>query len=380
MAYLKGLDPADEPRAGALPREPARPGLGVRALDLAGGRVHGPDGRRAWRAVGHSHVALWFHRDDEGKVSGAPGGGRLRAGSVRAGDWLVNPGGVGQPRDGDPRAAWLLLDTDTWTAEWRRVEYPIERGGERDRGGRACPRCSPSASTADSEHSASAYSCCSRSWPRPGGRGLRRRRRGASAIPAAHGDPASRTQLDGRRSARLDRAAGRLQGHPRRPADANDDAVQILTLAARRAWTPTCADALAGQLRPPLGPRRAGSATTSRTSPADRHDADRRRQTETTPHGDRDRDHPDRDPTETTRPPRPTATATDDAIRRNGNGNGNGNGGGAGRRRRGAGGEAEVSPPTEVAGRYVIERRLGRRRHVHRLRGDATPCSSDRWP
>jgi diadenosine tetraphosphatase ApaH/serine/threonine PP2A family protein phosphatase len=33
---------------------------------------------------------------------------------------------VGQPRDGDPRAAWLLLDTSTWTAEWRRVEYPIE--------------------------------------------------------------------------------------------------------------------------------------------------------------------------------------------------------------------------------------------------------------
>jgi diadenosine tetraphosphatase ApaH/serine/threonine PP2A family protein phosphatase len=38
----------------------------------------------------------------------------------------VNPGGVGQPRDGDPRAAWLLLDTDTWKATWRRVEYPID--------------------------------------------------------------------------------------------------------------------------------------------------------------------------------------------------------------------------------------------------------------
>jgi diadenosine tetraphosphatase ApaH/serine/threonine PP2A family protein phosphatase len=33
---------------------------------------------------------------------------------------------VGQPRDGDPRAAWLLLDTSTWTAAWRRVEYPID--------------------------------------------------------------------------------------------------------------------------------------------------------------------------------------------------------------------------------------------------------------
>jgi diadenosine tetraphosphatase ApaH/serine/threonine PP2A family protein phosphatase len=33
---------------------------------------------------------------------------------------------VGQPRDGDPRAAWLLLDTETWKATWRRVEYPID--------------------------------------------------------------------------------------------------------------------------------------------------------------------------------------------------------------------------------------------------------------
>jgi diadenosine tetraphosphatase ApaH/serine/threonine PP2A family protein phosphatase len=41
------------------------------------------------------------------------------------GDWLINPGSVGQPRDGDPRAAWLLLDTAAWTATWRRTEYDI---------------------------------------------------------------------------------------------------------------------------------------------------------------------------------------------------------------------------------------------------------------
>jgi len=38
---------------------------------------------------------------------------------------LLNPGSVGQPRDGDPRAAWLLLDTDRPSAVWRRVEYDI---------------------------------------------------------------------------------------------------------------------------------------------------------------------------------------------------------------------------------------------------------------
>jgi diadenosine tetraphosphatase ApaH/serine/threonine PP2A family protein phosphatase len=37
---------------------------------------------------------------------------------------------VGQPRDGDPRAAWLLLDTEGWSAEWRRVEYDIDRAAD----------------------------------------------------------------------------------------------------------------------------------------------------------------------------------------------------------------------------------------------------------
>jgi diadenosine tetraphosphatase ApaH/serine/threonine PP2A family protein phosphatase len=38
---------------------------------------------------------------------------------------LVNPGSVGQPRDGDPRAAFLVLDTEARTVAWHRVEYPI---------------------------------------------------------------------------------------------------------------------------------------------------------------------------------------------------------------------------------------------------------------
>jgi len=41
--------------------------------------------------------------------------------------YLLNPGSVGQPRDGDRRAAYLLLDTTEWTATWRRIDYDIER-------------------------------------------------------------------------------------------------------------------------------------------------------------------------------------------------------------------------------------------------------------
>ncbi len=39
--------------------------------------------------------------------------------------YLINPGSVGQPRDGDPRAAYLVLDFDRRTATWRRIGYDI---------------------------------------------------------------------------------------------------------------------------------------------------------------------------------------------------------------------------------------------------------------
>jgi diadenosine tetraphosphatase ApaH/serine/threonine PP2A family protein phosphatase len=41
------------------------------------------------------------------------------------GEWLLNPGSVGQPRDGDPRAAWLELDIDGLAARYHRNAYDI---------------------------------------------------------------------------------------------------------------------------------------------------------------------------------------------------------------------------------------------------------------
>jgi diadenosine tetraphosphatase ApaH/serine/threonine PP2A family protein phosphatase len=74
--------------------------------------------------IGHSHVACHFATTD-GETYGeqAYEGTTLDLGDDR---WLVNPGSVGQPRDGDARAAYLLLDTDGWDATFRRVEYPID--------------------------------------------------------------------------------------------------------------------------------------------------------------------------------------------------------------------------------------------------------------
>jgi diadenosine tetraphosphatase ApaH/serine/threonine PP2A family protein phosphatase len=40
--------------------------------------------------------------------------------------YLLNPGSVGQPRDGDRRAAYAIVDTDRRSIELLRLEYPIE--------------------------------------------------------------------------------------------------------------------------------------------------------------------------------------------------------------------------------------------------------------
>jgi len=52
---------------------------------------------------------------------------------------ILNPGSVGQPRDGDPRASYAILDTEAMTWELRRVPYPIEITQERMRA-RGLPR------------------------------------------------------------------------------------------------------------------------------------------------------------------------------------------------------------------------------------------------
>jgi diadenosine tetraphosphatase ApaH/serine/threonine PP2A family protein phosphatase len=124
VEWLRSLSPqGDEEGVGlyhASPRDPIweyvlSTLLAELCLDVAEERVC---------LVGHSHVALSFVRP-EGE---AATGDTRRAGDaldMSDGEWLINPGSVGQPRDGDPRAAWLLLDTGSWQAEWRRTPYDI---------------------------------------------------------------------------------------------------------------------------------------------------------------------------------------------------------------------------------------------------------------
>ncbi len=75
--------------------------------------------------VGHSHVPLAMILEN-GRANGglAPGGHEV---DLAQGRWLLNPGSVGQPRDNDPRAAYVILDLEARTASFRRVTYPVER-------------------------------------------------------------------------------------------------------------------------------------------------------------------------------------------------------------------------------------------------------------
>jgi diadenosine tetraphosphatase ApaH/serine/threonine PP2A family protein phosphatase len=77
--------------------------------------------------IGHSHVALFFTRPAAKRptyVHGAQAGDGAAV-DFASGRWLLNPGSVGQPRDGDPRAAWLELDTEVSSAHYHRVPYDI---------------------------------------------------------------------------------------------------------------------------------------------------------------------------------------------------------------------------------------------------------------
>ena len=141
LDFLSRLEPADETRDVAIyhasPRDPVWeyvlwPDQAAECIAVQAARVS---------LIGHSHVALFFVMGEDRRpprrtsveVEEAARGAQAGAGTrldLSEGRWLINPGSVGQPRDGDPRAAWLELDTDAWEATYHRTEYEIDRAAE----------------------------------------------------------------------------------------------------------------------------------------------------------------------------------------------------------------------------------------------------------
>jgi diadenosine tetraphosphatase ApaH/serine/threonine PP2A family protein phosphatase len=75
--------------------------------------------------VGHSHVATSIVLSDTTLVGGVAPAEFVA--ELSRGRWLLNPGSVGQPRDGDPRAAYLRIDLDSREARFARIAYPVAR-------------------------------------------------------------------------------------------------------------------------------------------------------------------------------------------------------------------------------------------------------------
>lgn len=121
--FLRGLSPSSEQDGAQLFHASARDPVWEYVLTEEAARATFDLTSAAVVLVGHSHVALAL-RAKNGEILGglAPADTEIELGER----WLLNPGSVGQPRDGDPRAAWLLLDLERRFASFRRVAYSIE--------------------------------------------------------------------------------------------------------------------------------------------------------------------------------------------------------------------------------------------------------------
>ncbi len=80
--------------------------------------------------VGHTHIPAVFVAEAGAVRTRRPGDGDV---VVLDGRCLVNPGSVGQPRDGDPRASCAVIDTTAGTASFYRASYRVDQTQRRIR-------------------------------------------------------------------------------------------------------------------------------------------------------------------------------------------------------------------------------------------------------
>jgi diadenosine tetraphosphatase ApaH/serine/threonine PP2A family protein phosphatase len=81
---------------------------------------------------GHTHLPVIFQNDGRNFEGVVPEGESHLAVTLRDGvRYAVNPGSVGQPRDGDARAAFAIYTPDSLTLELRRVDYAIDAAQRR---------------------------------------------------------------------------------------------------------------------------------------------------------------------------------------------------------------------------------------------------------
>lgn len=132
------LTPANAAYLKALPAGPLHQGNGNGGFDLAHGSPRDEDQylTSTWEArsqmplaspvtfFGHTHYQGGFRTSRNEALVNIDRNKLLRLSPRQS--YLVNPGSVGQPRDGDPRAAYALYDPEAHTIAFHRVAYDIE--------------------------------------------------------------------------------------------------------------------------------------------------------------------------------------------------------------------------------------------------------------
>ncbi len=104
------------------------------APEEAGNAVHYLESRIAF--FGHTHVQggfIWNHARVETIMRASPRVERHVMEIDPQCAYLVNPGSVGQPRDGDPRAAYVIYDNDAGMLTYYRTPYNIASAQEKIR-------------------------------------------------------------------------------------------------------------------------------------------------------------------------------------------------------------------------------------------------------
>jgi len=125
-AYLVGLPEQLEPQKGDFtlvhgsPREPLFEYLHT----ASAARDNLAALTTAYCLVGHTHVPLII-REEHGLMRARFVEPESRVGLDERRAFL-NPGSIGQPRDGDPAASYLLIDTEATAVTWQRVAYNIK--------------------------------------------------------------------------------------------------------------------------------------------------------------------------------------------------------------------------------------------------------------
>ena len=124
LAYLRGLPETAIPHDVTLAHGTAADPLWEYLHTYTAAQNHFAAVTTRLSVVGHTHLPLLLRESSGGEINSTRpvDGDTLEIGEGRI---CINPGGVGQPRDGDPRACYALLNTEAATVTFHRVDYDV---------------------------------------------------------------------------------------------------------------------------------------------------------------------------------------------------------------------------------------------------------------